>query len=73
MTKNEARHALVMLSYGTLATLTGLNKFDELDDLLSAKLDTIENTDVTDCSKWQDVWAKLAQKGVEQNATHCGL
>lgn len=60
MTKNEARHALVMLSYGTLATLTGVREFDELDDILSIKLDAIENTDVTECSKWQEVWTKLA-------------
>lgn len=73
MTKNEARHTLVMLSYGTLATLTGVKDFVELDDILSAKLEAIENIDVTDYSKWQEVWAKLAQKGVEQNATHCRL
>lgn len=60
MTKNEARHDLVMLSYGTLATLTGIRKFDDLDDMLSAKLDAIEHTDVSECSKWQDVWEKLA-------------
>lgn len=44
MTKNEARHALVMLSYGTLATLTGVREFDKLDDILSIKLETLENT-----------------------------
>ncbi|HZK53484.1 MAG TPA: hypothetical protein VFC84_04760 [Desulfosporosinus sp.] len=73
MTKNEARNTLVMLSYGTLASLTGVREFDKLDDLLSAKLDTIENTDVTECSEWQDVWRKLEQKGAEKNATHCRL
>ena len=73
MTKNEARRDLIVLSYGTLATLTGLKKYDELDDMLSNKLDAIEQTDVSECSEWQEVWRKLEQRGVEENATHCRL
>jgi hypothetical protein len=39
--------------------------YDELDDMLSEKLEAIENTDVADCSRWQDVWNKL-------NPNHAG-
>lgn len=73
MTKNEARQTLAMLSYGTLASLTGVKKYDELDDMLAAKLNVLEQTDVSECSKWQDVWRQLEQKGAEENATHCRL
>jgi hypothetical protein len=59
MTNNEAKRSLLSISYGTLATLTGLNKYDELDDLLAEKLDAIDHMDVSDCNCWQDVWNKL--------------
>jgi hypothetical protein len=67
MTTIEAQRSLVLLSYGTLATLTGIKTFDELDDMLSEKLEAIENTDVTDCSRWQDVWNKLNSNHAERS------
>ncbi len=56
MTNNEAKRSLLSISYGTLATLTGLSKYDELAE----KLDTIDNMDVSDCTCWQDVWNNVA-------------
>ena len=73
MTTIEAQRSLVLLSYGTLATLTGIRMYDELDDMLYEKLEAIENTDVTDCSRWQDVWNKLNPNHAGQPKQRCQL
>lgn len=62
MTKKEARLALKTLTSGTLATLTGLKTYDQLDYMLDQKLDRLEHVDVSHCKNWIDVWEALADE-----------
>lgn len=54
--KDQAKRDFCLLSYGTLATLTGLSKYDDLDKALEQILDKINNTDISKCQNWADVW-----------------
>ena len=59
MTKDEAKQSLAMLSCGILGTLTGVSRYDQLDELLNAKLNAVDHVDVSECKTWQDVWEKV--------------
>jgi len=56
MTKKEARLALKTLTSGTLATLTGLKTYAQLDIKLDQLLRRVDSRDVTHCKNWVDVW-----------------
>lgn len=59
MEKNEAIEKLAILSSGTICTLTGLKRYDDIDNFIEQKYKQIETTDVSECKNWVDVWKKL--------------
>lgn len=61
MSKDEAKRELARLSSGTLGTLTGLRRYDELDAVLEDWLAQIDQIDVSDCDNWIDVWEEVKQ------------
>jgi len=60
MTKSEAIKAIVRLSYGTIATLSGYKRYDDIDRLVEDIVAKIENSEIKTnrCKNWQDVWNK---------------
>lgn len=61
MTKQQAISAICQLPYGTLGTLTGLRRYDELDQATAELIDKINATDVSSATKWQEVWKLCAR------------
>lgn len=61
MTTQEAKRELAMLSSGTLGTLTGLRRYDEVDAVLETLRNRIDHIDVSDCKSWIDVYEKVKQ------------
>ena len=59
MTKDEAVEAIWGLSCGTLATLTGLRTYDQIDAYCRKLTFDLQSVDVTDCKNWVDLWEVL--------------
>lgn len=58
MTKEQAIKELGMVSYGTLAGLTGLNTYAEIDRIFDQWIDKIieGKVDVSKCETWMDIY-----------------
>jgi hypothetical protein len=61
MTKQQAIKEILSLPYGLLATLTGLNKYEELDRAVEQLIKNINIVDVSRAACWQEVW-KLCEQ-----------
>lgn len=61
MTKEEAVEGICGLSCGTLAILTGLKKYDQIDAYCRKVAGILMDgkVDVTDCKNWVAVWWAL--------------
>lgn len=59
MTKEEAKQALYSLSDGTLASLTGLKYYSDIEEFLADMISSIDYIDVSACQTWQEVWRTL--------------
>lgn len=58
MTNEEAVRELAIISYGSLANLTGLKTYSEIDAFMDPLFDMLLNgeVDVSKCETWVDVW-----------------
>ena len=61
MTINKAKQELRMLSSGTLATLTGFTKYEEIEnqvDIWECHIEDLPQT-IAQCNTWQEVVAAV--------------
>ena len=59
MSKIEAKRELGRLSSGTLARMTGLRRFEDIDAVIADMISAIDHIDVSDCETWHDVWNRV--------------
>ena len=58
MTKNNAMREVTHLSSGTIATITGKTKYEQIDAIVCGWVEAIAAADETafkDCENWRDV------------------
>jgi hypothetical protein len=62
MTKNQAMYAMTHLSSGTIATLTGKTKYEQIDAIVCRWISFIaaaNETAFSKCENWMDVLAVI--------------
>ena len=63
MTKNKAMWEITHLSSGTIATITGKTKYEQIDAIVCSWIEAIAaaaDTAFKDCENWRDVLSVIS-------------